>query len=58
MSLHFAMSILLNNKLIMVESMLDYAENVIVWFVSSSSVVFVEIFPTYKVCTLYHGGRK
>ena len=54
MSLHFAMSILLNNKLIMVESMLDYAENVIVWFVSSSSVVFGEIFPTYNVHSLLH----
>ena len=54
MSLHFAMSILLNNKLIMVESMLDYPENVIVWFVSSSSVVFGEIFPTYNVHSLLH----
>ena len=54
MSLQFAMSILLNNKLIMVESMLNYAENVIVWFVSFSSVVFGEIFPTYNVHSLLH----
>lgn len=44
----------LNNKHIKVASMLDYAEDLIKWFVISSSNVFDEIFPTYNVHSILH----